>query len=134
MMTVHRLILGNRAVIVGSPDDGLPTGISAPFAVLVPAYSEQELEGVLRRAGDLLTTGCIEFCCVGPEAERLHDALDDIIEEHGVLNVITTWHTDEKDACDYFVFGAGGTIKSLLALVSFHPELVELLALTAREN
>jgi len=71
---------------------------------------------------------------VGPAAELLHDALDDIIENDGALSVVTTWHTDEKDACEYFLFAAGGAVKSLVALISLHPELVELLSLTAQED
>ena len=71
--------------------------------------------------------GCVEFCCVGPQAELLHDALDEVLEERGALEVVTTWHTDDSDAAEYFLFAAGSKLPTLLALVAAHPELVALL-------
>jgi hypothetical protein len=71
--------------------------------------------------------GCIEFCCVGPQAEQLHDSLDGIVEERGALEVVTTWHTDYSEACEYFLFAAGGKPPTLLALISSRPDLAALL-------
>jgi len=75
-------------------------------------------------ANTVIEKGCVEFCCVGPEAEQLHDSLDWIVEEKGALEVVTTWHTDDADACEYFIHAAGGGSPSLLALVYSYPELV----------
>jgi len=71
--------------------------------------------------------GCVEFCCVGLQAELLHDSIDEIVEKKGAFEVVTTWHTDYTDASEYFLFAAGGKSPTLLALVTSHPELVALL-------
>ena len=123
-----RLFLpGGRSLALSSLKDALPAGLSAPFATLVPAFDLGELRDVEAIARTLLDLGCSEFCCVGPEAESLHDALDIIIEERGSFDVVTTWHTDETDACEYFLFGAGGGLPSLLAMTQVHPALTSLL-------
>lgn len=98
-----------------------------PFVALVPAFDPAERRVVETAANDLIDGGCVEFCCVGPESEMLHDALDDLIERKGTLEVVTTWHVDVADACDYFLFGASAGRAALLALVSAHPELVSAL-------
>jgi hypothetical protein len=68
----------------------------------------------------LLQIGCRELCCVGPEAEALHDELDQIVEAEDALDVTTTWHTELLDACEYFVWAAGGARSPLVAVVSDH--------------
>jgi hypothetical protein len=76
----------------------------------------------------------VEFCCVGPEAEILHDSIDEIVEKQGELEVPTTWHNDYSDAAEYFLFAAGGKPQALLALVASHPDLVALLEKEARSG
>ena len=73
----------------------------------------------------LVKSGCAEFCCVGVQAEELQDAIDAIVEDLQRYEVVTTADTDETEACEYFLFAAGGGRGGLLALVNAHPELVE---------
>jgi len=75
----------------------------------------------------LIDSGCVEFCCGGPEAEQLHETLDQIIEARASLEVVTTWDAAPHDACEYFLFAAAGGRTNLLALVSGHPEVEAIL-------
>jgi hypothetical protein len=123
-MAVRSLFLqNNRKVIYCCLDNATSTNIASPFAVLVPAYSQAECGQIEAMVGILVDMGCIEFSCVGTEGERLHDALDWVIEDNGALDVVTTWHTNEAEACEYFLFAAGGVAPNLLAMVSDHPAL-----------
>lgn len=101
----------------------------APFAALLPAFQLSERTVVIELFQSLLRAGCIEFCCVGPEAELLHDELDILLEAQNALDVITTWHLEAAEACEYFIWAAGGGRTDLLALTSTHSELSELLRL-----
>ena len=118
---------GGRILILDSLVNSADLSATGPFAVLVPAFSPAERRQVEALAITLLDLGCTEFCSVGPEAERLHDALDVIIEGRGAFEIVTTWHTDYGDACEYFLFAAGGMLPTLLALVSAHPDLIAVL-------
>jgi hypothetical protein len=120
-------ISGSRSLVLGSLEGSVNFSLQRPFVALVPAFDIGERHKVEAMAGTLLELGCMEFCCVGPQAEQLHDSLDEIIEVRGALEVVTTWHTDYSDACEYFLFAAGGKPRTLLALVSPHPELAALL-------
>jgi hypothetical protein len=117
----------NRVIYFGLPQADLPVGLTAPFAVFLPASNKQERLEVEAIIVALLDAGCIELCCVGPEAESLHDSIDCIVEDRAAFDVVTTFHFDETDACEYFLFAAGGGIRFLLALVSSHPKLVSML-------
>ncbi|MES2822753.1 MAG: hypothetical protein V4732_04055 [Pseudomonadota bacterium] len=114
----------NRIIYFGSPQASVPVDFTPPFAVLLPASNRLDLLEAEAIIVALLETGCIEFCCVGSEAELLHDSIDSLIEDRAAFDVVTTFHLDEIDACEYFLFAAGGGVKSLLALVASHPKLV----------
>jgi hypothetical protein len=101
----------------------VPDTLARPFVALVPAFDAAERLQVEKLAGTLLEMGCVEFCCVGAEAELLHDSLDWIIEEREAFNVATTWHVDNGEACEYFLFAAGGKLPNLLAMVASHRDL-----------
>lgn len=134
-MATHSLGLDrNRKLTITSV--GAPAGhsIQPPFVALLPAYSAPERHQVEGLARELIKTGCVEFCCVGPEAERLHDALDEIIETEGALDVVTTWFEDSKEASEYFLHAAAGGRANLLALIHSHPELQALLEDEARRD
>ena len=94
------------------------------FAALVPAFDEAERARIEAVVLPLLDRGCLEFTCIGPEAEALHDDIDAIIEARGAFEVLTTWHTEVADAVEYFVLVAGGRAVNLVALVDRHPALV----------
>jgi hypothetical protein len=98
--------------------------MTSPFAVLVAANDKVEGVNVKNVAGTLIDQGCVEFCCAGAEAEWLHDELDNVIEDKGTLGVVTTWDESEAEACEYFLFAAGGGQVELLAIVLDHQGLL----------
>ncbi len=131
-MGTQRLVFsGGRTVLLLSLEEALSAPLIRPFATLVPAFDERERLQVEALARPLMDRGCVEFCCVGPEAELLHDSIDEIFENIGALEVVTTSHTDHSDASEYFLFAAGGKPHTLLALVVSHPDLVARLQIEA---
>lgn len=132
MVTRSLALAGNRELIISSlgalPDHPL----QRPFVTLLPAFNTAERQEAEAMTEGLIDLGCIEICCIGPEAEQLHDALDEVIEQKGALEVVTTWHEDSTDACEYFLRAAAGGRAALLALISSHPELQAALEEEAR--
>lgn len=116
--------IGARTIAFGVVGGEMPVGMSSPFVVLIPAFTVEECAAAARAAPALVSSGCVEMCCVGTRSAVLHDLLDDVIEDMGALHVVTTGHEAEDDACDYFMFAAGGAATSLFALVLSHPPLV----------
>jgi hypothetical protein len=116
-----------RTLIFLALDQAANASPGQPFATLLPAFDEKERDQAKAVAVLLLEQGCAEFCCVGPEAELLHDSIDAIVESKGALRVVTTWHTDWSDASEYFLFAAGSRASTLLAVVGAHPGLVAML-------
>ena len=59
------------------------------------------------------------MCFAGKNAERFHDFADDIVEARGLLEIMTTWLTNETadEIAFYFVTVAGAAPPLLLALV-----------------
>lgn len=134
MATRLLTLSGGRSLVLGSLHMPVDNSLRRPFAALVPAFDAEEQQKVETLVGTLLDLGCIELCCVGPQAEQLHDTLDEIVEAKGALDVVTTWHVDDADACEYFLFAAGGKPPTLLALISSHPELAAVLEEEARSG
>jgi hypothetical protein len=87
------------------------------FVVMLPALGNEDRRAAEAIVGELIDLGCVEICCVGPEGESLHDAVDWIVEDKAALEVVTTWHADEAEGCEYFLYAAGGRPSCLLALV-----------------
>lgn len=105
--------------------------ITEGFAAMIPAFGEADREAARTVLGDLLGRGCVEICCAGPDADELHDLIDVAIEDSAALGVVTTWHQDLAEACDYFVFAAAGRPSYLLALVADRQVLATILKRTA---
>jgi hypothetical protein len=107
----------------------VPEGRSpqSPFVALLPAYSAVERQQAEAVCMPSVKLGCVEFCCVGPESELLHDALDAIVEAEGALGVVTTWVEEPTEAVEYFLHAAGGGRPDLLAMVDAHPDLRDML-------
>jgi hypothetical protein len=62
-------------------------------------------------AEKLLNAGCVYFCCWGPDCERVHDIVDDVIVDKGVTpiswgHVMTTWHSNDslQEAVEFFLW------------------------------
>ena len=132
-MAVESISIEDREVLVCSPTEMLAIQITNPFAVLVSSQYEKERGEVLSLFGALLERGCKEICCIGTDAELLHDQFDQLIEDAGAVHVATTWHEDIVEGCEYFLFSAGGQSVDLYALISQHPELLNVLISVARE-
>lgn len=125
-------LAGNRKLVISSLGASADHSIQGPFVTLLPAFNPPERQQAEAITKDLIELGCVEFCCVGPEAEQLHDALDIIIEAINALDTVTTWHEDPTDACEYFLHAATGGRANLLALILSHPELQAMLEAEAR--
>ena len=125
-------LAGSRKLVISSPGASADYSIQRPFVALLPAFNASEREQAEAITKDLIDLGCVELCCVGPEAEQLHDALDSIIEAGNALEVVTTWHEDPMDACEYFLHAAAGGRANLLALILSHPALQAMLEAEAR--
>lgn len=135
MAATHSLELdGKRQLVIGTLDTSPSESIQRPFVTLFPAFSAPERQQAEALTSFLIRLGCIEFCSVGPEAELLHDTLDDLIEAGRAFEVVTTWHEDVMDACEYFLHAAAGGRANLLALVSSHPELQAMLEQDVRRR
>jgi hypothetical protein len=117
------LIYRGRSLTLAMLGDWSATTSPAPFVALVPASNESERQQVEASTGALVDAGCVEICCVGCDAEVLHDAIDWIVEERGALEVVTTWDVDEREGCEYFLQTAAGASLPLLALILEHPAL-----------
>ncbi|WP_419605712.1 hypothetical protein [Thiolapillus sp.] len=133
-MVVQTAKYGGRDVFVGAPSDVPSVNFVSPFAALVTASSQEEVDEVLGIVSRLLGLGCKEFCCVGSKAESLHDQLDLLIEKAGLFDVVTTWHEDAIEGCEYFLFGAGGQSLALYGLISRHPELLDAMVLASQSD
>ena len=125
---------GTRKLTITSMGAIADHSIQPPFVALLPAYSAPERQQAAGLTKELINFGCVEFCCVGPEAELLHDALDEIIEADGALEVVTTWIEDPTEGSEYFLHAAAGGRANLLALVHSRPELQVLLEEEARRD
>lgn len=134
MAAISFSIEGNRKLTFTSVTVPIDHSIHPPFVTLLPAYSAPERQQAEAVTKELINLGCVEFCCVGPEAELLHDALDEIVEAEGTLEVVTTWIEDPTEASEYFLHAAGGGRPNLLALIHAHPELRDMLQDEARRD
>jgi len=117
----------NRKLIIAELDAPLELYVQRPFATFLPAYDTVDARQAEGAAERLIDLGCVEFCSVGPQAEEVHDALDDIIEALGAPDVVTSWECDALEGCEYFLFAAGGRTVGLLAVTSRHAELETML-------
>jgi hypothetical protein len=131
-MTIHIATFGGRQVLIGSLSDIPAIDVVSPFAALVAAFCQEERNEVLAVAGLLLELGCKELCCVGFEAEPLHDDLDQLLEDSNRLDVVTTCHKNIVEGCEYFLFGAGAQRLVLYGLISRHPEVMDALTVVSQ--
>ncbi|WP_437833679.1 DUF7684 family protein [Sorangium sp. So ce1153] len=123
MAAISHTFAGNRKLVISAMGASADHSLQRPFVTLLPAFNPSERQRAEAITKDLIDLGCVEFCCVGHEAEQLHDAIDNIIEARNALEVVTTWHEEPSEACEYFLHAAAGGRAHLLALILSHPEL-----------
>jgi hypothetical protein len=72
--------------------------LKKPFAALLDASDREwsDTAQVERLAKALLDAGCRYFVCFGPGSEVIHDRIDDVIVQHELNGVTTTFHEDEE--------------------------------------
>lgn len=80
--------------------------MSSPFAALLDArdaewHNSTWLEKEILK---LINKGCKYFVCFGPLSEDLHDSIDDVIINHDVPDITTTFHNNEsnRETFDFF--------------------------------
>jgi hypothetical protein len=131
---IEHMTFGGRTLAILSPVDLEEIGrvVSAPFAAMVPAVGDSDVDDAALLAANLARIGCAEICCVGPRAEVVHDRVDDVVEDVGASSVVTTWHLDSSEGCEYFLFTAAGRPSWLLAAVEGREELTKLLRAMVR--
>jgi hypothetical protein len=125
----EQMAFSGRTLAILSPMalDEVKAAVSAPFAAMVAAVEDSDTRNAALLAADLVRMGCAEICCVGPRAEIIHDLVDEVVEDAGAFGIVTTWHLDLNEGCEYFLFTAGGRPRWLLAAVDGRAELTNLL-------
>ena len=131
-MNNRLIVLGDgRKLLVGSAKDSL-TDLKAllggNFSTMLPAFNCDE-NSYNETIWNLVEAGCDEFCCFGPMSEELHDEIDWLLVDKGYIDVVTTWHNDVVEGCEYFAIAAGGGLNNLLCLAG---DLTEITALLER--
>lgn len=88
-----------------APGAPLPV-LKKPFAVLLDATDVEwsDTRQTERLVKELLDAGCSYFVCFGAGSEVIHDRIDDIIVQHELEGVTTTFHEDEarNDVAEFF--------------------------------
>jgi hypothetical protein len=65
----------------------------APIACVFGACRAEWPAVAAALAGAVADKGCRLFCFVGPASEAAHDAFDWDLQDKGLCDVITTWHS-----------------------------------------
>jgi hypothetical protein len=117
---VKRMAVGRRELIVSTVEglSGLPLP-KVDFAVLFSTGESEPTSAERAFVEALATSRCREMCFAGKNAERFHDLADDVVEARGLLEIVTTWLSNETadEVAFYFVTVAGAAPPLLLALV-----------------
>ena len=104
--------------LLGVPSiDDIPARLRIPskrFVCLLAMDARQmTVDAIGAMAKKLLDAGVAYFCCWGPDCERVHDIIDDVIVGAGVTpiawaDVMTTWHNEDslKEATEFFLWSA----------------------------
>lgn len=130
-MTLHMAKFGAREITLALLSDVLSIEKKEEFVALVPAFDRKDIDKVVNAVGRMIERGCMEICCVGEKAELMHEELDGLIEEKGFLHVVTTWHVDPREGCEYFLYGAGGQSYALYGFVSDRKDILAALSLVS---
>ena len=111
-------ITGYEVFLLGVPSvDAIPVRLPRAghrFVCLLAMDARAlSVDAISSMAKKLLDAGCVYFCCWGPDCERVHDVIDEVIVGEGVTpiawsGVMTTWHDKEplKEAAEFFLWAA----------------------------
>ncbi len=127
---MQTIVFGARTlVIVHVTEVAALSKVARPFAMLLSATPDCRSLDEQRIINGAAASGCLEFCCVGDNSEDLHDYVDGILEDRGLLDVVTTWHAAEsmEEALFYFVHLAGSRPPTLVAVIGKEPGLLKAL-------
>jgi hypothetical protein len=133
-VTFEKIVSEDRCIFIGRLDDGIPEDVSGSLAVLLTAFSNEECRIGLSMIPVLVEKNCTQIVCVGRFSEQLHDEIDSAIEDMRRPDILTTFHTDAAEACEYFVYAVGSVTSTLLALISNHLSLVDILKKTSADR
>lgn len=99
---------------------------NAEFTLLIYADSLIDIKELKLYLKPVINSNCSEIYCVGKKAEELHDLIDEVIEDQGMTEILTTWASNEMDEeiCSYFINLAGMKPPQLF-VVSQNNQLVE---------
>ncbi|NYH50331.1 hypothetical protein [Xanthomonas arboricola] len=89
------------------------------FVAMLPAYSKEEMDAMLKSSKVLIEFGCKELCLVGAFAIQMEDELDILLENSDNLSVVTTSFKDEDEveAIEYLIFAAGAAEGKILVIL-----------------
>ncbi|WP_372382524.1 hypothetical protein ACCQ12_19685 [Xanthomonas sp. NCPPB 1068] len=87
------------------------------FVAMLPAYSKEEMDAMLKSSKVLIEFGCKELCFVGDFASQTEDELDILLENSENLSVVTTSYEDENEAIEYLIFAAGAAEGKILVIL-----------------
>lgn len=103
--------------MLGAPSiDRLPARLRLPrtrfVCLLAMDANPVSVNAIAETAEKLLNAGTAYFCCWGPDCERVHDIIDEVLVGRGVTpiawaDVMTTWHKDSlQEAVEFFLWSA----------------------------
>jgi hypothetical protein len=107
----HIFLLDLKETLSRWPHVSLPSPLFVCLCVLdAQNLSADEIAAFCEK---LLRAGCVYFCAWGPDCERVHDVMDEVIvgenpPKSAFADIMTTWHDDDSlsDALDFFLFDA----------------------------
>lgn len=133
-MPIKLIKFGKRDVTIASENDAYDVCFKKKFSILLSSDLLKDTENIEKIIEFLVTHGCKEICCIGIKSEIFHDKIDEILEKYNMLDVVTTWHEDLTEGCEYFLFASGGQVLDLFALISRDANLVSKLAFVAENS
>jgi hypothetical protein len=114
--------------------DNLDVGIKEAPALLFLLTDFSDFYLVSRFIPSVVNCGYMEFCCIGPNAEEVHDSIDDEMAAKDTLGIVTTWFNDEKEACEYFVYALGAVYTNLVIFAGHADNILQRLYQVSAEQ
>ena len=119
-----RLLIANLACLEGELR-GQVLAVDPSALVILPAWRKDDVALGLELVQRWLPSGPSQIATVGGLAEGLHDLIDEVLEDAGCVDVVTTWHPDEQDAAEYLAACFHGPTCDAMALLLDRPAFVD---------